>query len=107
MDNELVLLQMRKIGYDNAKGVGIAQADLHYQLLEWLQDAYNHDGLTGKFYSDNIIREVWNRFSKQPNPLQEMSDYSAIYDSFEMVFSGSWWLACASASPWDEGRNVL
>lgn len=98
MDNELILWQMRKIGYDTDRKAGIAHADIHFQLLQWLQDAYDHGGLSGNFHSDNIIREVWNKFSRTDNPLTEMDNYSFVYDTFNMIFSGDYLVTEASSN---------
>ena len=89
MDNELIRWQMRKIAYDFQKThKSIEYADKQYLLLEWFQDAYKRGFLKGNFYTDNIIREIWNRFHLKPSPLQEMDISNEIYESFELFLSG-------------------
>ena len=91
MDNELVLWQMRKFGYDMYdKKEGIAFADEQYHFLEWLQSLYDEGRLDGGFYSNNIIKEIWNRFRLAcPNPLLALKDFNCnLYKELSIAVAG-------------------
>ena len=89
MSNELILWQMRKCAYNNGKSKDSIQfADKMFHFIEWLQDKYLQGVLVGNFHSHNIVKEIWNKFSKEPGPLQSMHSFSNVYDSFGMYFTG-------------------
>lgn len=95
MDNQLVKLQMRKIGYNQGtKGIigaaaGMEFADKQFGFLEWLQDLYDSNCLSGNFYTENIVREIWDIVRKQPDPLQKLEDgNSNLYEQLRIALSG-------------------
>lgn len=70
--NDLVRLQMRKVGYDKQGKKGVAAADEAFYILNWFQDMYNLKLLDGKFYTDNIVKETWDISRKLDEPLNEI-----------------------------------
>lgn len=95
MDNQLVLFQMRKIGYNQGiKGIigaaaGVEFADKEYEFLEWLQYLYDTNCLKGNFYTKNIIKEIWDIVRKTSDPLQVLSDgNSNMYEQLTIALSG-------------------
>ena len=87
--NEHIFWQMRKYGYNKDRKNGVQYADKQYQFLEWLQDMYDQKHLTGNFHSDNIIREIWNKAKRLPEPLQTIEQGgNDLYDSIMIEISG-------------------
>lgn len=81
---------MRKCGYNKSKDKdSIAYADKLFHFLEWLQDKYNKGLLVGNFHSNNIIKEIWNKFIREADPLQSMHSFNTIYNSFDMYFTAN------------------
>lgn len=91
MDNNLVRWQMRKMGYDmHNKKDGIAFADEQYHFLEWLQSLYDSGCLDGGFYTDNIVKEMWNRFRLScSDPLLALKDFNCyLYKELSIAVTG-------------------
>lgn len=100
MENEKIKLQMRKSGYDMACRAkflnpnincadGVAFADRQFAFLTWLQSLYDCNCLKGDFHTDNIVKELWDRVRRFPDPLQKLEDGSIeLNKTFQMVISG-------------------
>lgn len=89
MGNDFIRWQMKKVGWDSNGKEGIELAEKQFQFLEWLQDLYNHNCLKGKFYTKNIIKELWDEIRQYPDPLQKMGNgYQKMYQIFSVSISG-------------------
>lgn len=95
MVNQLIKWQMRKIGYTmglkNGLGaaVGVEFADKQFAFLEWLQDLYDSNCLKGAFYTNDIVKEIWDTVKRHTDPLQELEDgYNEMYEKFMMTIEG-------------------
>ena len=89
MGNEIVLLQMRKVGAEQNSSEGMKFADRQYQFLEWLQELYDCNCLKGNFYTNNIVQEVWDKIRRHSDPLQAIEDgFNQLNEQLKIAISG-------------------
>lgn len=71
---DIIKIQMRKIGFDQYGKKGIELADKEYGVLRWLQDLYDRNCLEGNFYTQDIVKEVWDCVLQGSNPLNKIDE---------------------------------
>lgn len=75
MNNIMIRLQMRKVGYNSMKAKGVALADDMYNFLVMLQELYDSGYLEcTNFSTDNLVGNLWDKSLKEANPLKVVKD---------------------------------